>query len=196
MLIEGSNNPGNKAHVSASGQVESHAVSISEQTDTAQKGDTYNLNTGTVTLTTAVETPIFYLKNDSEEKDLIISRVFVTFGASTAGSGELEGKIYYNPTGGTITTAGTDSPPQNFNASSSKTLSVTSKTGATGQTIVGGTVPVQFLFPLASTRHTISFDAIVLPRGSSMILAVTPQTGNTSMKIQAGANIYLHSGDI
>ena len=192
MLLEGANNPGNKLHINSKGQSESHSVAISEQLDQSQRGDGYNFNTSNIILTDAAETPIFYLKNDTEEMDLIIPRVFMAFGASTAGTGEIEGIIYYNPTGGTIITAGTDKAPENFNASSSKTLGVTAKIGATAQTIIGGTKPVEFLFPSDSSRHLVSFDAIVLPRGASMLLSIKPPVGNTSMKIQAGTNIYLH----
>lgn len=192
MFIEGANNPGSKAHVDSDGKLEAHSVSITEQSEAAEHGDTYNLNTGSIVLTDAVETPIFYLKNDSEEQDLLISRVFLALAASTGGSADLEAIIYYNITGGTILTSGADNPPANFNASSSKTLGVTSKLGATGLTHVGGTAPIRFLIPSDNSRTTVAFEAIVLPRGASMLLALVPQTGNTSMKIQAGANVYLH----
>lgn len=192
MFIEGANNPGNKANVDGNGNLGTHAVSVSQQTTSAQEGDAYNLNTGTLTLTSAVETPVFYLKNDSEERDLVVSRVFMAFGTSTGGSGEVEGTIYYNPTGGTIISGGTDNPPANFNASSSKTLAATSKTGASGQTFEGGTTPIRFFFPSDGARSLTQFESIVLPRGASMVLTITPPTDNTSIKVQAGANIYLN----
>jgi len=192
-IIKGGNNPNNALHVDSTGRAETKSVTLSEQGHEALDGDSYNINTGNLTLTSAAETPVFYLKNDSEGRDIVIPRVFVTFAASTGGSGEITGKVIYNPTSGTIITAGTANPPANFNASSSKTLAVTSLTGATGQTVVGGTTPIQFLFPSDSSRHLVSFDTIILPRGASMVFTITPPSGNTSMVIQAGANVYLTS---
>lgn len=190
-LFKGGNNPGNNAHVDGNGRIEAHAVSISEQSDSSLGGDAYNVNTGTFILTTDASTPIFYIKNVSESRELVIPRVFIAFGASTAGSGIVEGAIISNPSGGTIITA-TANPPQNFNFGSSQTLGVDSTVGATGLTVTGGTTPIEFLFPSSPARNLIAFDSIILPRGSSMVLTITPPSGNTSMQIQAGINVYLN----
>ena len=189
-LIKGFNNPGYYANVDDKGRIEAHSVGITEQAATALNGNSYNFNTSTITFGTANETPVFYISNIGESRPIIIPRVFITFGASTGGTGEISGKIYYNPTGGDILTAQTKDP-QNFNAGSSKTLQVDSRIGADGVTFSGGTDPVEFLFPGASSRWLVGFETIVLPRGSSMLLTITPPTGNTSMVLQAGCNIYL-----
>ena len=192
MFIEGVNNPGNKAKVDNKGRLETHSVSIAVQTDTALEGDTYNLNTGTFQLTDATETAIFYLKNDSEEKDIVIPRIFVSLGASTGGSGPIEGKITRGPIAGGIVTSGVDNPPLNFNFGSSKSLAVTSKTGSTALGVcTGDPSPIMFYFPNDAQRYTIAFEAIILPRGAELCLSITPSTSNTSMDIQAGANMHL-----
>lgn len=195
MQLNGVNGAQYGLHIDSQGRAEAHAVSTSEQSQAAIDGDAYNFNTSNLTLTDANETPIFYIKNDSEERDLIINRVFVTFGPSTGGSGVIAGKVKFNVTGGTITTAGTDKAPANFNAGSSKTLEITSKVGASTQTVTGGTDPIEFLFPAASSRHLVGFESVILPRGASMALTITPPAGNTSMLIQAGTNIYIKSVD-
>lgn len=192
MQLEGGNNPGNKAEVNNKGHLETQAVTISEQSDTALDGDAYNLNTGTFQLTSAASTAIFYLKNDSEERDMIISRIFVSFGVSTGGSGRIVASVMRGPTVGGILTSGVDNPPQNFNFGSSKVLSVTSKTGTTALgDCTGGTMPIEFYFTSDNQRHLVGFESIILPRGASMCFSLTPPAGNTSMDIQAGANIYL-----
>lgn len=190
--IEGGNNPSNRAHVDTNGRIEAHAVSISEQSDSALSGDAYNLNTGTFQLTSAAATAIFYIKNDSEERELIIPRVFVSFGVSTGGSGPVEASIMSGPTSGSIITSGVSNPPQNFNFGSSRSLEITSLTGSTALgDCTGGTTPVRFYFNSDNSRHLVGFDSIILPRGASFCFTVIPPAGNTSMDIQAGANIYL-----
>ena len=192
MFIEGANNPGNRANVNSVGHLNTDATTITQQSDKALGGDAYNLNTSTFTLTDANETALFYIKNDSEERDMIISRIFVAFGASTGGSGELEGKIMRNPTGGSVIASGVDKAPENFNFGSSKVLAVTSKLGTTALgACTGGVEPIEFFFTGDSQRHLIGFEAIILPRGAAMCFSLIPPAGNTSMKVQAGANIYL-----
>lgn len=195
MFIEGANNPGNKVNVNSEGRIESHSIVISEQSQMAIAGDAYNLNTGNFTLTDDAETALFFIKNDSEEKDLIITRIFVAFGVSTGGStNSIEGIIMANPPTGGIIASGVENPPQNFNFGSSKVLQITSKTGTTALgDVTGGNEPVRFFFTGDNQRHLVGFEAIVLPRGASMAFSLVPPTGNTSMVIQAGANIYLAS---
>lgn len=191
MFIDGANNPGNRAYVDNEGHVLARSKSISEQTDAAQKGQSFNFNTGTLTLTTDTESSLFYVKNN-EDQDIVISRVFVTMGPSTGGAGKnWSAKIVANPTGGTVISAGTDKAPQNFNFGSSQTLDSVAKVGGQAFTCTGGSVPVEFLFPSDAYRTQVPFESIVLPRGSSLCFSVTPPAGNTSVVIQAGLNAYL-----
>ena len=195
MFLEGSNNPGNRAEVNAKGELHTHSTTAVEQSVVSIDGDAYNLNTRTFTLTSADETALFYLKNDSEDRDMVVSRIFVAFGVSTGGSGILEGKVMRSPTAGDITTAGVDNPPQNFNFGSSKVLAATSKTGTSALgACTGGAEPIEFFFTGDNQRHLIGFEAIILPRGASMCFSLIPPAGNTSMQVQAGANIYLATG--
>lgn len=190
--IRGTNLGGFGLHVNEAGQAEARAVSVTGQSNSSQRGEAFNINTGTFTLTDANATGVIYLKNVSEPKDIIINRVFVTFGASN-GTGPVFGSIERNPTSGSLLSGGTDFLPANFNFGSSQTIGVELKKGATGQTVTGGLVPppVEFYFNAANSRHLIGFESIVLPLGASCALVITPPAGNTSMDIQAGMNCYL-----
>lgn len=190
VMIQGANNPGNRAEVDNFGRIEAHAVSTSEQTDRAVIGETFNLNTGNITLTDALDTPIFFIKNDGEDRDLIVTRLFFTFGASAGGSGVINATVVRGPTGGSILTD-TALDIFNFNFGSGNTISVDVNIGATGSTVTGGSSPFRFLFTGDNQRHLIGFDSIVLPRGASMAITLQPPTGNTSMIIQSGLNLYL-----
>ena len=189
MIIEGSNNPGNRVHVDDFGKMQTRSVTISEQSQKSLSGDSYNINTSDITLTSDVETPVFYFKNDTEDDSIVVPRIFITSLDSDA-PGAFHACIYSGITGGTILAA-SDLAPQNFNFGSSKLPGTTLKIGATGETFVGGQRKPEFLFPSEKQRSLIGFEAIVLPRGASMVLTVTPPTGSTSWVIQAGANFYI-----
>lgn len=193
MRIEGANNPNNHAHVDRQGRLETHASSVSEQTVSSIQGDTYNLNTGNLNITVDTEVPIFYIKNLGEDRAFIIPRVFVNTGPSSGGSGPSTARIMFNPTTGTLL-QGTDLDIHNFNAGSGKEISATVKINdGLADTISGGTTPFQFFYPESPFRELTPFEAIILPRGSSMALLYTPPTGNTGIDIQAGLNLYLEA---
>lgn len=189
--IVGGNNPGNVVHVDGEGKIQARAVSITEQSSKSLFGDTYNLNTGKITLTSDVNTPVFHFKNDAEDKPMVITRVFVTFLTSTDGVGEVVAAIESGVSGGTLLTGGTEVDPKNFNFGSSKTPAATFIVGATGLTFSGGIEVPNFLFTGDNQRQTIPFDAIILPRGASATFTLIPPPGNTSMVVQAGANVYI-----
>jgi len=193
MFIEGSNNPGNKVEVDNDGKIEARAVSISEQSEKSLNGDAFNINTSEFTLTDDAETPLFFFKNESEDFQIVIPRIFVTFLSSTAGSGKVSAKLIQNITGGTILSA-TDLAPTNFNFGKSKTPGTILKIGSTGDTFSGGLTGPEFLFTSDNQRQLVPFESIILPRGASMLFTLTPPTGNTSMVVEAGANFYI-SGD-
>lgn len=194
-VIFGGNNPRNAAHVDESGRLSAFAVSLTEQQKASEIGENFNVNTGEITLTDANETPLFYIKNDNEDRDLKISRLFSTFLSSTGGSGKVLLNIYSGITAGTILTA-SDLPIYNFNFGSGKVLNVTTKLGATGLTFSGGTKPIVSLFPSDNIRQLTQFDHIVLPRGSSMLVTCVPPVGNTSMVVLAGCNLFLEASAI
>lgn len=190
MKIEGYNDGGIGVNVDDKNRIQARSVSLSEQAQAAVDGDSYNLNTGTITFTDDLETPVFFIKNLGEPRKLLIPRVFMTFGSSN-GVGEIEGALYFDTTTGFALSGGTDKAPENFNASSKQLLDVDSRVGATGLVFGGGSKPVEFLFPSDSSRWLVGFEEIVLGQGTSMMMTIKPPAGNTSMKLQCGCNIYL-----
>lgn len=190
MEIEGANNPGNKVHVDSFGKIQARAVSISEQSQKSIKGDAYNINTGKITLTNDVETPLFYFKNDTEDDSLVIPRVFLTMLSSAGGTGEVQMCIYSGVSGGDIVSA-TEFFPTNFNFSSSRLPGATLRRGATGDTFTGGQLGPELLFPSDNFRNLTSFESIVLPRGASMLITVKAPAGNTSVVVASGCNAYI-----
>ena len=190
VMIVGGNNPGNTAGVDNEGRLSARAVASTEQDESATNGTSFNYNTSDVTLTDDNETPLFYIKNESEANEVKISRIFLTALASTGGTGPLRCNIYKNITGGTILDQ-TNEEVTNFNFGSGKTIGIVVKKGGTGITWTGGEqTNIEFLFPDVSIRTLTNFESIVLPRGASLLFTATPPTGNTSIVIASGTNIF------
>lgn len=197
-IIEGGNNPRSLAHVDKKGRVSAFSISRGEQSEEAIVGDSYNVNSGTLTLTSGNESGLLYLKNDSENREFIINRVFFNLGNSTGGSGDIEARIARNPSGGTLISAGTSKDPANFNFGSGKSVGADLLIGSEGSTVTGEETPdpFEFMLPTDAQRYMIEFQSIVIPRGSSLAILLTPQSGNTSMNLQVGCNFFLREVDL
>jgi hypothetical protein len=179
---------GHSAEVTNSNKLMTLSVTEGIAAHHAFEGDAYNINTGSITLTSASKSALLYIKN-LEDEDLIITGLFYLIGNSNTSGGDTLIQFERNPTGGTIVSAGTSFTPVNRNFGSSKTLNITCEKGAEGKTLTGGTVAVESIFASAG-RKTVSVGAIILPRGSSMGITVTPQTSNTSQDYQIAVACY------
>jgi len=149
----------------------------------------FNINTGNITLTSANASSVLYLKNN-DDADMVIESFIYNLGSSTGGSGFTQVQVERNPTSGTVISGGTSFDAVNRNFGSAKTLTATSKKGAEGSTSSGGTVCLDSIFPSAG-RNVISVGAIILPRGASLAVKVTPPTSNTSQTIQIAVSLYM-----
>jgi len=173
---------GFSAKVNANNRLYTNSVQKSEAGEANTKGNAYNLNTGVITLTNAVDTPIMYVKNN-ESQDLNITAIAVGLGPSTGGSGGIPKiTIVRNPTAGTIVSGATAIDiNSNRNYSSSNSISVNAYKGATGNTMTDGTDSLIF-FQNSSGRLFATIDE-VLPKGSSIGVKFDPQASNTSQDV-------------
>ena len=181
---------GNLAKVDDDNRV--HTLSITEGVDRDAnfRGEAYNLNTGTITLTNATETPVAYLKNN-EAKDLVIDAIAVGVDDSTGGDATFTYiKVIRNPTAGTIVSSPTTADiNSNRNYGSSKSLTVDWYKGATGDTMTDGEDHIIFGHN-AGNRLFASIEEI-LPRGSTLGVKITPPPNNTSMTIYVALICHL-----
>jgi len=187
--IQDGTGSGSRAKVDIKNRVHTFATVETGGTEAALEGDLYNVNTETITLTSASASALVYMKN-TDSVPWIYNRVFYNAGPSTGGSGDFLAEVLANPTTGTLISAGAALTPHNLNFSSSKELTATTLKGAEGSTITNGTVRVSTIIPTAGTRVLIAFDSIIVSPGASIAVRITPQTGNTSMNIQVGFNLY------
>lgn len=174
----------------ASAKVDKHnrllVKSISEgfNVDSAIVGDNYNINTGAITLTSGNESAVAYFKNN-EDNIFIVREILIILGSSTGGSGNLEVELLRNPTAGTIVSGASDMDTVvNRNFGNSQIIVADTYKGAEGNTFTDGETFANTI--RTSTSLPISFDAdvVVLKKGNSLGVNVTPQAGNTSMDVR------------
>ena len=189
--IQDGTGKGYLAKVDNANRLSTNSVTTSAQEFASANGLAYNLNTGVITLTNATKTPVLYLKNN-EDLDLIIDLVLYMTGASTGGSGNILVEVVRNPTSGTIVSGASNvEMNQNRNFGSSRSLSVNAYKGTTGNTLTDGVKFIESILATATQRVAINVGAIILPKGSSIAIQITPPTGNTSMATEFAISCYL-----
>jgi len=192
LIIESADN-GNKAKVDEKGRLKTFAISEGYSIEAAELGESFNINSGTVTLTgNATTSAVAYFKNE-EDKDFVIENVLTVIGGSTGGTGNYTVRVIKNPTTGTIVSGavGFDTVV-NRNFGSARGLGALSYKGAEGNTITDG---VTFANTIRTSASVIEFDAdvIVLPKNSSIGIEVTTQAGNSSMDVTVALVGFLFS---
>lgn len=153
-------------------------------------GDAYNVNTGSINLTSANKSAVFYLKNTGVN-DLVFDSFFYLIGNSTGGSGDMIITILRNPTTGTIVSNAV-APDINVNKNfgSFNTITGDAYKGAEGYTFTNGDKYIESIFNQGSTRAVVGLGYTTLPKGSSIGVEITPATGNTSVNIEVAASLF------
>jgi hypothetical protein len=182
------------AKVDIDGRLHVDSIGTDREAYSSQLGNSFNLNTGRITLTNAsTENAVMYVRNN-ENFPLVLTNFFYQTGASTGGSGNVFVEIIRNPTTGTIVSGATDGEINvNRNFGSSKTLDVTFYKGATGLTITDGNTALESILATATQRIAVSAGAITLPKGSSVGIVFTTPAGNTSMIVEFAIACYLET---
>jgi hypothetical protein len=113
--------------------------------------------------TTDTETGVFYVKNTSETKKLILSTI------RTCGNQVQKVVMYKNPTGGTLVTDQTAGQATNLNFTSANEAAASTYKGADGKTVTGGTHLGQHI---NNTGHSTekTQDALILGRNDSFAI--------------------------
>ena len=182
---------GKTARVNLDNTISVHGINLSEAEHATDIGDSYNINSGTITLTTAGESGVLYFKNN-EDRNIHVDGLVMILGPSTGGAttDTTRIRVYSNPTTGTlISTALAADIVQNRNFGISSTLVADVYKGATGNTITNGDL---FLDSLQSPGSSVPIAIdITLPKGKSLGISFEPNDSNTSMKVQAAFNCHI-----
>ena len=185
-----SGNNGFVASVDSNGRLLTESVTLPVGFYEAEVGQSFNINTDVVTLTTANKSAVMYVKNNSSE-DLVISNLIYILGNSTGGTGDLRIDVLRNPTAGTIVDTATAIPViENRNFGSNITLNIDGYKGAEGATFTDGALAITSLFASAARRVALDIGDIILPNGASIGIDVTPQASNTNMDVMFAFSCY------
>lgn len=180
MILDGTGK-GTLAEVSETNRLLAHAVGRTEDTEALLAGDQMNYNTDFITYTSDTESAAIYAKNN-EEFDILLTFLGFSALASTNGVGSCISRVIRNPVAGTIVSTATPvSIESNLNFGSPKLLNVDVFNGFQGATATGGTTSGLATFP---TNFTAAFSTqVVLTKNNTLVIALTPPPGNTSLDI-------------
>lgn len=181
---------GVEAGVTSNYRLKTISVTLPVQDAANRNGKSFHLNTGLITLTNALQTSVFYVRNN-EESDLILDSVVYGLGTTTNGSGDARIIVIYNPTAGDIITNANPGFQSASNLGSTETLDADIYIGASGETKVTGSVGPTALVPGGVGSFPVSGPTTVIPRGRSIAIDIIPPAGNTSQNIQVLFDCHL-----
>ena len=190
--IEDGTGTGNKMKVDAQNKAHVQSLSINYEDFAVLNGDSFGVLAPVTTLTSGTISYLLYVSNDNTH-DIVISNLLLSTGESTGGANkDWLLTIQFNPTGGTLISAGSAVFEVNNNLSSAKTLDITPLSGVEGSTATGGVSVSQLVNGESTFRLG---QKIVVPAGASFALGVTPPTSNTSVDTNIGLTLIKQTID-
>lgn len=181
-------------------QAHAVAVTVTAIEDATHKGNSYNINTGEIALTTATESAVLYFKNDESpvngESRIVIDSLFVGIDDEGTTTGASKITVVRNPTAGTIVSGATAvDMNQNRNFGSSNTLSATTLAykGAEGNTLTGGD-DIALIYQQPGTRGAYDLN-LVLEKGSSIGIILDTDTSGGTTNVYAGLSLHRVDGN-
>ena len=195
MFVEDGNGSGYRAKVNKNSRLYVNAVSEQEERRATKDGRSYNINTGSIELTSANESGVLYLKNN-ETQDLHVTTIVVILGQSTGGSATDDTiiEVIRNPTAGTVVSDETAVDViSNRNFGSSETLTADAYKGAEAKTLTDGD---QHILSLISEGSRVAFNIDeVLPKGASIGVTINPPASNSSMDVMVAVLCHLEDAN-
>jgi hypothetical protein len=190
LIIQDGTGSGNTSKVGGN-RLFTHAITEEEAIHSSEQGDAYNLNTGTIGLTSSTASSIMYVKNN-ESRDLVIEALACGVGSAGTTTDVTTITVVRNPTSVDYSTAVDIN--QNRNFGSSKTLSVDAYKGAEGSTTTGGNNIIQF-FMGAGTRLFAPIN-LILPKGASIAIEADTNTSSGTTNVYAAMVCYLKDSNL
>ena len=183
---------GYSAEVDSENRLRVFSIAEPEVFNASSLGNSYNFNTGVINLTSASKSAVFYIKNNGDS-DLIITQLFYLIGNSTAGTGDVLITVLRNPTTGTIISnaVAMEVGGVNRNFGSSKIITTDSYKGAEASTFTNGDKIIESIIDQSPTRVTVEVGGLVIPRGTSIGIDITPATSNSSLDVEFAASVYI-----
>jgi len=179
---------GNRAKVKDN-RVLTNSLTLSVFEDKILKGNAYNVNTELLTITTDAEHSLLYIKNN-ESNTLTLDAWFIGTDLGTNGANFGIAKVYYNPTGGTIISGGTNVNLVNRLGGSSQLADITALAGGEGFTSTGVVTPVLYQTQGAGSR-AFGNVRLAIEGGNSLVVTYKPN-GAETIGIYTGFQLYIN----
>jgi hypothetical protein len=173
--------------VDAKNRAHTESVSVSEGVSANKDGDSYNLNTGLISIT--ADATLLYLKNN-EDKDLLIEAIALGSFEGITHSDDPYITVSRNPTGGDLISDATAiAMNENRNFGSNNTLAATVYKGKVGGTVTGGdNIEILQVAPGQRSFYTIDF---LLKKGNSIAVELTANVSSDSANYYIALICYL-----
>lgn len=169
------------------------AIVFPESAHATDLGNSYNINSGLITLTNDAESGVLYFKNN-DNMNIHIDAIVAILGPSTNGitTDTTRVRVYGNPTTGTLISNEVDADVvKNRNLGDPSALDALIYKGATGNTITNGGVVIDSLI---NPGGRVSFNIdLNVPKGKSVAITFEPNDSNTSMKCMAALVLHIES---
>lgn len=193
MKIDDGTGAGNQAKVDGNNKLHTFSVVESEAEAAVDKGEHFNINTGSVALTGSTESALFYILNNGSQV-MVIDQFVLAVGAGTFAD-SVAFTVVRDPTGGDVISDATAVDIEsNSNFGSSKVLSVDAYKGKDGGTITGGTDHA--LIWQAGQGRTIVPITMELPQGSSLGVHVDPNLSSGGTTAYCALICHLKDADV
>ena len=190
-VIKDGTGSGRLAKVDANNRLETVTISTDIQQDASINKQLFRISTPVITLTSANNSTLLYVRNDDPNNNLIVPNIIISVGNSTGNTGDLVTSIgRANVTGGTIVSGATPASLIPLNLSVTTAPAITAYSGVEGSTnTYSADIPSYAAFPQESFTANPFF--ITVAPGNNFIISITPPAGNTSMQAQVTARCYL-----
>jgi hypothetical protein len=185
---------GKEAQVSTLNKLKTDGISQTYFAYHTLAGAGYMVSTGEINLTTDGASAICYVKNN-ENRELVMDSFNVCQEATTGGTGNTLIELIKNPSTGTLISAGTAISAGNKNFGSANTLDADITKGAEGSTITNGTTLLTY-YASTPSRLLYKEGPIVLEKGNSLAVRITPPTGSTNLGLCFSIQLYLKDAGV
>ena len=186
ILVDGTGT-GNKLGINANNAAKTFSTTQTVIQQATSKGNSYNINTGTIGLTSTTASGVFYFKNDEApvngESAFIAEALAVGIDNQGTQVGACIITIVRNPTAVSFSTAVDMNQNRNFGSSNTLASTTLAYKGAEAATITGGN-DIAIFYQNVGTRGFYSID-MEIPRGSSIAVKIDTQTtaGTTNLYV-------------
>lgn len=176
-FIQDGTGRGYLAKVDSANRLEAYAVSETEFSDQTEKGESFNINTGFVSITVGTETPLLYFLSN-EVNNLFLVNWFIGLGlqGGTPTENSLL-RVYANPTG---VSGGVALTPQNRRIGFPRTFDFTVRRQDAGTPLVATLPSTPVLFQTQTPSSRVFGDvSLVLPRAQSVLVTIQANGAQT-----------------